>query len=388
MAASLAGRKTDVSAAAATAPAPDRMRIMLGLDSGDGPDAVRGLVDSGADEFFAGYVPPSWFNRFGWEVSLNRRHYGPQCQFTELSKLRAALDAVHACGKRLSITLNAHQYTAPQCPLLLEIVRELDDLGVDAYIVADPALVVGLRAAGVTTAVHLSTGVGAFNAETVRFFCGLGRVEQVVLPRKMSLREMGVVIRDLADLDLDFEVMILGYRCHFNDEFCFSWHSGITDNLCSKFIRSQHSLRRRFPDDWKALVEEVSAEPAAQLQPNSALDRLLKHTGRQLPEVISGQPGDMRRCDPDTGLSPRICERVLVNCGLCAVARLRALGVRVVKLALRGETRIKQHQVRLARMVLDHPDPGPEFCRSLVNSPEFCDTPGSCYYHLSSEEHV
>lgn len=375
-----------VSGGAGPGSSPSRMRIMVGLDGADSPASVRDLVESGADEFFAGYVPAPWSDRFGWEVSLNRRHYGQQCQFTRLQDLQAVLDAIHGCGKRLSIALNAHQYAVPQMALVVEAVRELDGLGVDAYVVADPALMLLLRAIGVTTPLHLSTGVGAFNPETIRFFCSLGRVEQVVLPRKLSLTEMAALIRELPDLHLDFEVMVLGYRCHFNDEFCFSWHSGLTNNLCGRFLHAQRDLRRRFPENWKEMLEDMIAAPDAQFEAGSPLDRLLKHTGTRLPAVAPEQPPEAAPGSEAESLSPRICERTLINCGFCAVPQLRAMGVRVLKLALRGDTGIKQRLVRLARTVLDQPNPTPEFCRGLVNSPSFCATPGACYYHMGGEE--
>jgi len=56
------------------------MHILLGVDDADTPADIDAYVRAGAQEFYAGIVPPAWYERYGWEVSPNRRQ-SPAAQF-------------------------------------------------------------------------------------------------------------------------------------------------------------------------------------------------------------------------------------------------------------------------------------------------------------------
>ena len=357
------------------------MRIAVGLDGGDTPERIAGLIDAGADEFFAGFVPPEWSNRYGWEVGLNRRTFGMKSQYTSAGDLEQAIAIVHERGKRVFITFNAHSYNDRQIPILRDIVQTVDGLEPDGYIVADPALIALLAEWRIDRPLSLSTGAACFNSRTVRHYCKFADVRRVVIPRKLSLIEMEQLVRSLGDLSLEFEVMILGYRCHFNDEFCFSRHSGVEEVMCSYFYEAEHSTRRRFPRDWKSMVEQFCGDPDPQFQAGSLLGRFLQRREEQLPVP---PPVPQTPHDPDRDLWPPLAFRLLQNCGLCAIPKLRQIGVHVLKVPVRGDGWVKERFLRLARQVIDHPNPTPEFCRQLVNSPGFCEATGHCYYHLGA----
>ena len=357
------------------------IQIAVGIDASDTPAVIRELAEAGADEFFAGYVPHEWSDRYGWEVSLNRRAFGPDYQFASLAALREAIDAAHAAQRPVFITFNAHDYHAEQVPLLRRIVRDVTALGPDALIVADPALVELLVQWGVTTPLHLSVGVGCFNGAAVRHFCGIANVNRVVLPRKMTLPEMETMIAGLADLKLDFEALVVGYRCLFNDEFCFTRHSGVTDLFCGSFVPDPDApAYPRLPSDWKDVAVEAARAPDDQFEAGSALDCFCRARGPQVqPLAAAGEvaPGS-------EGLDGLVASALFSHCALCAIPEMRRVGVNVLKIPVRGTAWQKRRHLDAVRQVLDHPAPTPEFCRGLIGSPEFCDTLGSCYYATES----
>ena len=248
------------------------MQLTIGIDRGDKADDIRDFMELGVGEFFAGFVPGEWSERFGWEVGLNRRTFGGGCQFTDLDELRDAIRIVHEGGRRILVTLNEHDYGHDRLPMVREVVQALEGLGHDGYIVADPALMGYLREWGVASLLHLSTGAGAFNSEAIRFYHERFGIRRVVIPRKMTLREMRLLIERSADLDLEFEVMVIGYRCHFNDEFCFSLHSGTGNNLCTDYVKTPKQIRARFPRNWKDAIQEAVDSPLGQFQEGSLLD--------------------------------------------------------------------------------------------------------------------
>jgi len=65
--------------------------IVTGISGLSSADYVEDLIARGANEFFAGYVPPAWYRRYGFEVSPNRR-YLPESQFLSRKVLESACD--------------------------------------------------------------------------------------------------------------------------------------------------------------------------------------------------------------------------------------------------------------------------------------------------------
>ena len=421
----------------------ETMRIAVGIDGFDSPESIADLVAAGADEFFAGYVPREWSEYYGWEVGLNRRTYGPGCQIRDIDALQRTTAAVHDAGKRIAITFNAHQYTAAQESRLRPIVERVCDVGVDGLVVASRALMSWLREWHVDLPLHLSTGAGCFNSACVRAYAQAGPVRRVVLPRKMTFTEMAALTTALADLDVEFEAMVIGYRCFFNDEYCFTWHGAGDPNFCTRFTDGAALSAQRFPSDWKVLLEQIIGDPDNQFQAGSPLDRLRPAVTVSEPTPASdtrrGNPpparrfplptgtesdhcrtrppaslsraghlaapcdqGDQSHCSPCTGrthagsrgasvpvsdarsraggMNRDLPEALYRNCGLCAIRELRRIGVRVLKLPVRGTPWKRMRFVQVVRRVLDHPDPSPEYCQTILDSPDFCAQPGKCYY--------
>ena len=352
------------------------IQIAVGIDGSDTPEIIRELAETGADEFFAGYVPTGWSDRYGWEIGLNRRTFGPDYQFTSLKDLEASVSAAHEAGRPVSITFNAHDYHEEQVPLLRRVVLDACSVGPDALIVADPALLELLSAWGVTTPVHLSVGAGCFNSEAARHFCAIADVRRIVLPRKMAVSEMRAMIDGLAGLGLEFEALVIGYRCLFNDEFCFTRHSGVTELFCASFVPDPDApAYGRPPRNWKVVAETAAQAPQRQFQDCSALDTFGKARGHEI------RPVQATRGDPGgEGLDGLVASALFSHCALCAIPGLRDAGVNVLKVPVRGTAWQRQRYLQAVRAVVDHAAPTREFCRSLIGSAEFCDKLGNCYY--------
>ena len=192
----------------------------------------------------------------------------------------------------------------------------------------------------------------------------------------MTIRETKLMIDNLKDVNVEFEIMIIGYRCYFNDEDCHSVHSGSRRNLCGDVSLGQSFVTRRFPDNWKDVVQSIIDDPNGAFEEHSPLNEFRKHMAQPVPPPP--------RFDDDGpycgGLDQELAKAVYQNCGLCAIKAFRDMGVHCFKVPLRGSSEFKLQSLKLVHKVMTHENPTPEFCRSLIDSPAFCDALTNCYY--------
>lgn len=176
------------------------------------------LIEAGADELYCGYLSPEWVNKYtGFEFERK----GGGSNFADLEELKKAVELSHGKGVPVYLTING-LYVNKQYPLLLKIVDQLSQIGLDGYIVADIGLLLTLRQRGFEKQIHISTGGTVFNSEAVDFYKDLG-ASRIILDRQTTLKS----IKELSDNhpDIDFEVFILNTLCVYIDGFCTFMHT-------------------------------------------------------------------------------------------------------------------------------------------------------------------
>jgi putative protease len=185
----------------------------------DNLSEVAPLVQAGADEFYCGLLTEDWHNRY-IAGAINRRP-GGGANFTRLDDLAACVTAAKAAGASVILTLNEHYYTDEQYPYLMNLVRQVKEIGVDALMVADIALMLTLGGLKDKPKVYVSTGGAPFNAETVRLYRDIGAA-RITFPRHLTLHEMRL-IRDQVP-EIEVETFILNSRCPYVDGYCTFQH--------------------------------------------------------------------------------------------------------------------------------------------------------------------
>ena len=190
------------------------------------PAEVEPLVAEGARHFYCGILPPDWRDNYSVAASLNRRqednpvlHTSPH--MTSFDQLRQCCDSAHRRQAKIIVTLNEHYYSAPQYPYLERYIAQCVEAGADAFIVGDPGIMLTIRRHFPDTPIHISTAGTAFNTETVHFYRDLGAT-RVILPRHLSLEEIGEIATTAQDIEL--EAFILNSRCANIDGFCTFQH--------------------------------------------------------------------------------------------------------------------------------------------------------------------
>lgn len=163
-----------------------------------------------------------------------------------LEDAEAGLKYLHEHGKKGYVTLNIYPFS-DEFPRIVELVRRLDDVGADAFIVADLGVLFALRELNLKAKIHISTQASTTNARAVLAYGELG-ASRVNLARELSLEKIQNLQTEVNN-QVETEVFIHGAVC-----FSYSGRCAISDYLTG------HQANRgecKQPCRWKyELVEE------------------------------------------------------------------------------------------------------------------------------------
>lgn len=179
---------------------------------------------------------------FGTEFGSLRSYAG---NFS-MEDAEAGLKYLHERGKKGYITLNIYPFSN-EFPRIQELVRRLDEIGADAFIVADLGVLFALREMNLKAKIHISTQASTTNSRAVLAYGELG-ASRVNLARELSLEQIQELQTEV-DSKVETEVFIHGAVC-----FSYSGRCAISDYLTG------HRANRgecKQPCRWKfGLVEE------------------------------------------------------------------------------------------------------------------------------------
>lgn len=324
------------------------MKIVAGLGS---IDEYETFVKAGADEFFCGYVPFSWAEKYGVIHPLNRREVlFYNVQIGSMSELQILKKMVDYYGKPVELTFNSIYYTGEQYPVIAEIIIQCMAAGFENFIIADPALMLYLRQQKINCGIHLSGETAEVNRGMLEQMLPFG-IRRVIFHRKNSLEDMQSCIKE-ADFPHEYEAFILNELCHFSGAFCNSLHCDELTHLC------------RVPYELGNLHKKEETDAAQ--KDVAETDRIQGKEGKGLP------------LDEDGYLTGS------TGCGLCALYRMKQVGITHLKLVGRGNyTDFMEKDIRQLRKALDileKSDNELQYQRKMKASlfPDGCSQ--NCYY--------
>lgn len=324
------------------------MKIVAGLGS---IDEYETFVKAGADEFFCGYVPFSWAEKYGVIHPLNRREVlFYNVQIGSMSELQILKKMVDYYGKPVKLTFNSIYYTGEQYPVIAEIITQCMVAGFENFIIADPALMLYLRQQKINCGIHLSGETAEVNRGMLEQMLPFG-IRRVIFHRKNSLEDMQSCIKE-ADFPHEYEAFILNELCHFSGAFCNSLHCDELTHLC------------RVPYELGNLHKKEETDAAQ--KDVAETDRIQGKEGKGLP------------LDEDGYLTGS------TGCGLCALYRMKQVGITHLKLVGRGNyTDFMEKDIRQLRKALDileNSDSEAQYQKKMKASlfPDGCSQ--NCYY--------
>lgn len=180
---------------------------------------VEALISAGAGELYAGLLLADWHDKY-IAGAISRRP-GSGANFTRYEDLASCVEIAHQHKVPVILTVNEHYYTPAQYPYLMDYIRRVSGVGVDALMVADLALLLTLREKPLKPEIFISTGGTVFNSGSVKFYQELG-ASRVTLPRHLNLKEIKAITDDISGIET--EVFVLNSRCPYVDGFCTFQH--------------------------------------------------------------------------------------------------------------------------------------------------------------------
>ncbi len=343
----------------------NRMKIVAGLGF---PDEYIRFCDAGADEFFAGYVPYEWNQKYGTILPLNRREvFCSNVQLGSFSELEILAAMIRKYGRPVHLTFNALYYIPGQYPEIAAIIRRCMELGFRSYILADPALICYLRQEKIDCEIHLSGETAEVNSRMFSVF-RRQKIQRLIFHRKNSFEDMKHVIQ--AGHGEEFEAFALNELCHFTGAFCNSLHCDEMGYLCrvpyhmGPVKRGDCGAeRRKSAADCRRNSREQRTEPEENVEEAQAYGI---DAPEQLPYAEDGY----------------LCGAT--GCGLCALFRLRQAGITHLKLVGRGNyTDFMERDIRNLRKaleILEQSDSEAGYQRKMKQELFEKGCSGNCYY--------
>lgn len=144
-----------------------------------------------------------------------------------VSEIKKATEFAHKLNKKVYVTVNIAMHNK-ELKKIIDYLKELDMIGVDAIIVSDPAII-KMAKENTNLVIHLSTQASTLNKEAVMFWKNEG-VSRIVLARECCIED----IKDIKEnVDIELEVFVHGAMCASYSGRC----------VLSNFLTSRDSNR-------------------------------------------------------------------------------------------------------------------------------------------------
>lgn len=351
------------------------MKIITGLSRAITDEEIKAYVDAGIDEFFVGYVPAEWSNKFGYEVSCNRREYA-RSHYLELDKLEKAVNHIHNNKKKVILAVNAHEYNNTQLKLLVSIIKSIEYLNFDAFIISNIGLMLTLREMGISTPINLSIGGGANNFEAIKFYKNsISNIGRIVLPRLLTMKEIEIIAGKAKEENILLEAFGMAEPCTFNDEYCFNWHGARVPSMCQSAVYENKRVNAITDiKNWKKLISNNDLTTLYKEKYNAEI---------KIAELKQKHQNKAPKHDLKFNIDfqKQFVINYIIKCGLCAFNKFDQWGIDAIKLPLRGlGVDINSIIIKMVKTVISKQNATPDFCKSLIGNPNFCN--GShCYYN-------
>ncbi len=176
----------------------------------------------------------------------------------DFEQMKEGVEFAHAHNVKVYVTCNifAHNEDFSELPGYL---REIEKIGVDAVLVADPGVFAVVRETVPNMDVHISTQANNTNYHTALFWKSLG-ASRIVMARELSMGEIKEISENIPS-ELEIEAFVHGAMCISYSGRCLlsNYLSGRDANkgACSHPCRWQYYVTEKTrPNEYMPIVED------------------------------------------------------------------------------------------------------------------------------------
>ncbi|WP_409228399.1 peptidase U32 family protein [Gudongella sp. SC589] len=174
-----------------------------------------------------------------------------------LEDIEEGVRFAHERGKKVYVTLNIVPHDKDM-EGVEEYALDLQQIGVDAFIVSDPGMFTVIKRTTPDMEIHISTQASVTNYETIMFWYNLG-VRRIVLARELSFEEIENITSKLPE-DLDIEAFVHGAMCMSYSGRCLisNYMTGRDANMgdCAQPCRYKyHVVEEKRPGEYFPIEE-------------------------------------------------------------------------------------------------------------------------------------
>lgn len=208
-------------------------------------EKLKVAIDYGADAVFVG----------GQAYGLRSRAGN-----FSMEELQEGIDYAHARGAKVYVAANMVTHEGNEIGAG-DWFRQLRDMGLDAVIASDPALIVICSTEAPGLEIHLSTQASSTNYETFEFWKAMG-LTRVVLAREVNMAELAEIRKRT---DVEIEAFVHGAMCiSYSGRCVLSNHMSHRDanrGGCSQSCRWKYDLYDMpFGGERRSLKGEIPEE--------------------------------------------------------------------------------------------------------------------------------
>ena len=211
---------------------------------------IQNLVDGWATEFFTGYNPPYWHEKFGFEVSPNGR-FSEHEQITDFETLKQIVFEVHKHKLELFINLNARYYTDEVFELIKQMVDEFQQIWIDWIICWNIWILEYLKEINYSWKINISTIMALYNTESIKFFLENYKINKIILSREITLKEIETLVSSFPNTK--FEVFWEWDFCRYNNWLCFAEHKYWERDICTVVVNDL-IVKKKFKPNFKKII--------------------------------------------------------------------------------------------------------------------------------------
>lgn len=163
--------------------------------------AVKPLIDAGANAIYVG---------------LNGFSSRPQSSDFSIQDIESATKLCHQSDVRLHVAINGC-ISERSIVSVYENLKALDEIGVDAIIIADWGVLAKAHLYVKKAKIHASTLLGTYNTGTVNYLKSIG-ISRVVLSTNLYLDEIASIVNSVPDME--YEIVADGGICFNDNRIC------------------------------------------------------------------------------------------------------------------------------------------------------------------------